>query len=322
MHDGPSPSARRTSRSCWRRLCLVGIDPRTPRAGAGAGGFLPARLPRIPAARAFRPAAPPAGPAAARAGAAHRPRRLRRGAGRPLRDLDREPLLHLGRIVCAAGEHGAALLARLLPDLPSRGGSPTGRDGDRAGARRSGTRCRRRLGSGRPLARGRRPCRGGSGGALRVSRDRPGPARSLPLHAYVLAVWSVAAAVLALMAASTSVPLWDYPARTFVVFGRSRCCPCSGARARERLAASAARPDRGAVPARRARRGDSPRADVAGRGAQRAHHPGGGIVIGASRWPWWSLLRVDHPALPPLHHPNGARGDPAHRVPCAPRPLD
>ena len=51
---------------------------------------------------------------------------------------------------------------------------------------------------------------------------------SLPLHAYVLAVWSASAVALALMAVSLSVPLWDYPARTFVVFGALALLPMLG----------------------------------------------------------------------------------------------
>jgi drug/metabolite transporter (DMT)-like permease len=41
---------------------------------------------------------------------------------------------------------------------------------------------------------------------------------SLPLGAYVLAVWSTAAAVLAALALTLSVPLFTYPAKTYVLF--------------------------------------------------------------------------------------------------------
>jgi drug/metabolite transporter (DMT)-like permease len=51
---------------------------------------------------------------------------------------------------------------------------------------------------------------------------------SLPLHAYVLAVWSVSAIALVLMAVPTDVPLWDYPAHTFLVFGALALLPMLG----------------------------------------------------------------------------------------------
>jgi drug/metabolite transporter (DMT)-like permease len=50
----------------------------------------------------------------------------------------------------------------------------------------------------------------------------------LPLHAYVLAVWSVSAVALALMALATGAPLWDYPPRTFLVFGALALLPMLG----------------------------------------------------------------------------------------------
>jgi drug/metabolite transporter (DMT)-like permease len=41
---------------------------------------------------------------------------------------------------------------------------------------------------------------------------------ALPLSAYVLGVWSTAAATLAVLAASARVPVFGYPARTFALF--------------------------------------------------------------------------------------------------------
>ena len=99
---------------------------------------------------------------------------------------------------------------------------------------------------------------------------------ALPLNAYVLGVWSVAACVLALLARSSGVVLGGYPVADLAPLHRSRHRPDHRRpRPRQQVPALVPRPDGGPLPPRRA----GPRLDP-----RLARLPRGAGAVDAGRW--------------------------------------